>query len=121
MNDPIGIGSDARAYSGIMTQSQTAKFGLGQIVRHREEAFRGVIVDVDAFYAGPNGEPGPDDRDQPFYRVLAMGSDAGFLVYAAESVLEHDPDVAPLSAADQAQWFTTDAHGHHAPRAQPIH
>ena len=104
-----------------MTQLRTAKFGLGQIERHREESFRGVVVDVDARYAGAADEPGPDQRDQPFYRVLAMGGDAGFLIYAAENVLEHDPDVAPLSAADQAQWFTMDHHGHIAPRAQPIH
>lgn len=104
-----------------MNQSLTAKFGLGQIVRHREEAFRGVIVDVDARYAGPDGEPGPEEREQPFYRVLAMGTDAGFLIYAAEALLEHDPDIAPLSAADQAHWFTMDDHGRIAPRAQPIH
>ena len=104
-----------------MTQSLTAKFGLGQIVRHREDSFRGVVVDVDASYAGPASEPGPDHRDQPFYRVLAMGEDTGFLVYAAEGVLEHDPDVSPLTDADQAQWFTMDEAGHRAPRAQPIH
>jgi heat shock protein HspQ len=104
-----------------MTQAHTAKFGLGQIVRHRGESFRGVIVDVDAAYAGPADEPGPDHRDQPFYRVLAMGPDTGFLVYAAEAVLEHDPDVTPLSDADRAQWFTVDRAGHVAPRAQPIH
>jgi len=104
-----------------MTQSQTAKFGLGQIVRHREESFRGVVVDVDARYAGPANEPGPDQRDQPFYRILAMGVDSGFLVYAAEAVLEHDPDIAPLSPDEQSRWFAMDDHGHIAPRAQPIH
>jgi len=104
-----------------MTQSLTAKFGLGQIVRHREESFRGVVVDVDATYAGPANEPGPDQRDQPFYRVLAMGEEAGFLVYAAEAVLEHDTDIAPMTVDDRARWFTIDAAGHHAPRAQPIH
>lgn len=104
-----------------MTQSQTAKFGLGQIVRHRQDAFRGVVVDVDATYAGATDEPGPYHRDQPFYRILAMGADTGFLVYAAEDVLEHDPDVAPLSAEEQSRWFAVDGHGHTAPRSQPIH
>lgn len=104
-----------------MTRSRTAKFGLGQIVRHREDSFRGLVVDVDASYAGPAGEPGPDDRDQPFYRVLALGEGSGFLIYAAENVLEQDLDLAPLSAADQALWFTMDHNGHIAPRAQPIH
>jgi len=104
-----------------MSQVLTAKFGLGQIVRHREQAFRGLIVDVDGVYAGPAGQPGPDQRDQPFYRVLAMGEDTGFLVYAAEGVLERDTGIEPLSTAEQARWFTIDAAGHRAPRLQPIH
>jgi heat shock protein HspQ len=104
-----------------MTQSRTAKFGLGQIVRHVDAAFRGVIVDVDAAYVGPDDQPGPERRDQPFYRVLAMGEDSGFLVYAAENVLEHDPEIAALSRDEEARWFTLDAQGHHAPRLQPIH
>lgn len=120
MNETTGLRSGAGAYPVRMTQSHTAKYGLGQIVRHRSEAFRGVVVDVDAAYAGPADEPGPDLRDQPFYRVLAMGEDAGFLIYAAEAVLEHDPGVA-LSAADRAAWFSMDEQGHLAPRAQPIH
>ena len=104
-----------------MTQSQTAKFGLGQIVRHREESFRGVVVDVDAAYAAAGDQPDAQRRNQPFYRVLAMGEDSGFLVYAAEDVLEHDPDIAPLSPDEQSRWFAMDGHGHIAPRAQPIH
>ncbi len=104
-----------------MTKPQTAKFGLGQIVRHREHAFRGLVVDVDAAYAGPTDQPGPDKRDQPFYQVLAMGEDTGFMVYAAENVLEPDPDVEPLTAADEAKWFTIGENGRHAPRAQPLH
>lgn len=104
-----------------MTQSRTAKFGLGQIVRHNTAAFRGVIVDVDPTYEGPTDQPGPDNRNQPFYRVLAMGEEAGFMVYAAENVLEHDPEVEALSRAEEAKWFTLDDHGHHAPRTQPIH
>jgi heat shock protein HspQ len=104
-----------------MTQEHTAKFGLGQIVRHRDQAFRGLVVDVDATYVGPANQPGPDHRDQPFYRVLAMGDDSGFLVYAAEGVLEVDPDIEPLSRDDEAKWFTIDGAGHHAPAKQPIH
>ena len=103
-----------------MTRSHTAKFGLGQIVRHHAESFRGVVVDVDAAYAGPDGEPGPAQRDQPFYRVLAMGEDTGFLIYAAEDVLVRDTSVV-LSLAEQARWFSVDSPGHVAPRAQPIH
>lgn len=104
-----------------MTQEMIAKFGLGQIVRHRDQAFFGLIVDVDAAYAGPESQPGPEDRDQPFYQVLAMGEDAGFMVYAAEAMLEPEPDVQPLSRADEAKWFTIGRNGRHAPRSQPLH
>jgi heat shock protein HspQ len=104
-----------------MTQSHKAKFGLGQIVRHKDAAFRGLIVDVDPTYGGPIGQPGPERPDQPFYRVLAMGEDAGFLVYAAEDVLIHDPEIQALSRDEEAKWFTLDNQGHRAPRLQPIH
>ena len=104
-----------------MTQTLTAKFGLGQVVRHREQSFRGVVIDVDAAYAGPRSEPGPSRPDQPFYQVYAMGPDGGFIAYAAEEVLEYEPDVMPLSKVDEAKWFNVDAAGRHAPRAQPIH
>lgn len=104
-----------------MTQFRKARFNLGQIVRHTDAAFRGLIVDVDPVYAGAEGQPAPDYRDQPFYRVLSMGDDAGFMVYAAESLLEHDTGVEALSRDEEAKWFTLDSRGHRAPRTQPIH
>lgn len=104
-----------------MTYALTAKFGLGQVVRHREQAFRGLVVDVDAVYGGPRTESGPSRPDQPFYQVFAIGPDGGFIAYAAEEVLEVEINVEPLSAAEEAQWFNTDANGRHAPRSQPIH
>lgn len=103
-----------------MTQSQCAKFGLGQIVRHRDAAFRGVVMDVDPSYAGDPAAPGPDKPAQPFYRVFVVSDEGGFLAYAAEEVLERDPDVTPLSQAEQNRWFTIDAHGRHAPKSQTI-
>lgn len=104
-----------------MTQLLSAKFGLGQIVRHRDDAFRGVVMDVDPSYAGDPGAPGPEQPYQPFYRVFVIGEEGGFVAYAAEEVLEYDPDVMPLSKADQSRWFTVDSHGRHAPKSQPIH
>lgn len=104
-----------------MTHAQTAKFALGQTVRHCEQAFRGVVVDVDAAYAGPRTETGPSRPQQPFYQVFAMGPDGGFIAYVAEEVLETESEVAPLSRHDEARWFNTDAQGRHAPRAHRIH
>jgi len=104
-----------------MTRQAVAKFGLGQIVRHRDAAFRGVVIDIDASYAGLPGETGDVAADQPFYQVLAIGPDGGYVAYAAEGALEHDPELTALTREAETRWFTVDAQGRHAPRAHAIH
>ena len=104
-----------------MTQQSVAKFGLGQIVRHRDAAFRGVVIDIDATYAGLPGETGEDAPDQPVYQVLAFVPDGGFIAYAAETALEQDPELSALSREAETRWFTVDSKGRHAPRAHAIH
>ena len=53
-------------------------------------------------------------------KTVSESDEGGFLAYAAEEVLERDPDVTPLSQAEQNRWFTIDAHGRHAPKSQTI-
>lgn len=102
-----------------MITQRTARFGLGQIVRHRKQPFQGVVVDVDAVCAVPFEGDAP--ADQPFYQVFAYGDDGGFIAYVPEADLIEERDVKPLSRAEQRQWFTVDDKGRHAPRSQPIH
>ncbi|NBB50369.1 heat shock protein HspQ [Rhizobium sp. CRIBSB] len=97
-----------------MTNSRTARFGLGQIVRHRDDAFSGVVLDVDATFAGPGGMTGETTPDQPFYRVFVAGPDGGFVVYAAEEFLFHDPRTT-LAPGEARRLFDMDGRGHHAP------
>ena len=104
-----------------MTQVSTARFRLGQIVRHRDGAFRGVVIDADPAYAGPPSETGAIASDQPFYQVYALGQDGGFIAYAAESAIEADPELSALTGRDERTWFTVDAGGHHAPRTEALH
>ena len=104
-----------------MKAPTVAKFGLGQIVRHRDAAFRGVVIDIDASYAGLPGETGELTPDQPFYQVLAIGPDGGFVAYAAETALEHDPELSSLTREAESRWFTVDSQGRHAPKAFAIH
>jgi len=54
-----------------------AKFGIGDVVRHRIFSFRGVIFDVDPVFANTEdwwlaipAEARPR-KDQPFYHLLA--------------------------------------------------
>ena len=102
-----------------MTRIQTARFAIGQVVRHRDDAFRGVVMDVDHAYEGPAGECGLVRPDQPFYRVFALGEDGGFVAYAAEGALEDGDTV--LLPDDAERWFTTDGMGHHAPLDERLH
>lgn len=102
-----------------MTQVQNARFAIGQIVRHRDDAFRGVVMDVDHACDGPAGETGSVASDQPFYRIFALGEDGGFVAYAAEGVLEGGDAV--LAPDDASRWFTTDDYGHHAPLDARLH
>lgn len=120
MNGLNASASGRRAYQLIMTQVHKARFGLGQIVRHRDHAFHGLVMDVDARYAGPAAETGGVSADQPFYRILIADSEGGLLAYAAEDALVATPEIEPLSRDDERQWFTIDAQGRHAPRSQTL-
>ena len=104
-----------------MTNETVAKFGLGQIVRHREAAFRGVVIDVDPVFAGKPGDTGAISPDQPFYQVLALGAEGGFVAYAPEDSLEHDPELTAVTREAETRWFTVDANRRHAPKANAIH
>ena len=102
-----------------MIQIRTARFAIGQAVRHRDDAFKGVVMDVDQAYAGPDVDLGLLQADQPFYRIFALGDDGGFIAYAAESSLEAGG--LTLDPVEIARWFTTDAEGHHAPLDAGLH
>jgi heat shock protein HspQ len=104
-----------------MSQHLVAKFALGHIVRHRDAAFRGVVIDIDGGYDGPPAETGSFAPDQPYYRVLAIGPEGGFIAYAAETVLERDPEQTPLPRDIERRWLSVDSRGRHAPVAHAIH
>ncbi|RZJ31753.1 MAG: heat shock protein HspQ [Brevundimonas sp.] len=104
-----------------MTHSVTARFGLGQIVRHLAGGFRGVVIDVDPVFAGHPGDTGPISPDQPYYQVLALGNDGGFMAYASEDSLELDPELSTLTRDAEERYFTVDARGRHAPLSYAIH
>ncbi|MFQ5530816.1 MAG: heat shock protein HspQ, partial [Gemmatimonadota bacterium] len=57
--------------------SRTAKFHIGQVVRHRVFPFRGVIFDIDPTFSNTEEwwlsipEEVRPRKDQPFYHLLA--------------------------------------------------
>ena len=63
-----------------MIQPRTAKFQIGQIVRHRIFSFRGVIYDIDPVFnntenGGSRSREMRSHKDQPFYHLLAENSE----------------------------------------------
>lgn len=86
----------------------TARFAIGDIVRHRIYPFRGVIFDVDPEFANTEEwyESIPEDmrprRDQPFYHLFAENAETEYIAYVSEQNLLPDesgePGPAPAGA-----------------------
>lgn len=83
-------------------QERKAKFQIGDVVKHRFFAFRGVIFDVDPTFA--NTEEWwlsiPEDvrprKDQPFYHLLAENEETEYIAYVSEQNLLVDTSEEPV-------------------------
>jgi heat shock protein HspQ len=82
--------------------TRIAKFRLGQVVRHRVFAFRGVVFDVDAEFTSAEGgwlampEGARPDRDQPFYHLFADSGESCYTAYVSEQNLVPDDSGEPV-------------------------
>lgn len=88
-----------------------AKFNLGEVVRHKQLPFRGVIFDVDPEFANTeewwNSIPLEfrPSKDQPFYHLLAENDDSEYVAYVSEQNLEADGSDMPLRNPLLASFF----------------
>jgi heat shock protein HspQ len=79
-----------------------ARFGIGEVVRHRLLDFRGVIFDVDPEFSNSDEwyEAIPEairpSREQPFYHLLAENSESSYVAYVSQQNLEHDDSDEPV-------------------------
>lgn len=79
-----------------------AKFGIGQVVRHRRYPFRGLIYDVDPVFANTEEwwlsipEEVRPSKDQPFYHLFAENSETEYIAYVSEQNLLPDESGEPL-------------------------
>ena len=96
-----------------------AKYGLGQVVRHRKHPFRGVVFDVDAIFANSEewyqsipADSRPD-KDQPFYHLLAENSTYYYVAYVSEQNLVPDQSGEPLEHPEVTEMFGEFRDGHY--------
>jgi heat shock protein HspQ len=89
----------------------SAKYQLGQVVRHRKHPFRGVIFDVDPifsnteeWYAAIPSESRPK-REQPFYHLLAENEQGFYVAYVSEQNLVPDWSGEPVDHPDIPDLF----------------
>ncbi len=85
-----------------MDKVKVAKYQIGQVVKHRYYAFRGVIFDVDPTFN--NSEEWwlsiPEEirpaKDQPYYHLFAENADTEYLAYVSEQNLIPDTSGEPV-------------------------
>ena len=93
----------------MMTTS--AKFAVGQVVRHKHHPFRGVIFDVDATFSNTDEwwESIPEEnrprKDQPFYHLLAENDQTYYVAYVSEQNLVLDETGEPVDHPDLPDLF----------------
>jgi heat shock protein HspQ len=96
-----------------------AKYGLGQVVRHRKHPFRGVVFDIDPMFSNTEEwyQAIPEDsrprKNQPFYHLLAENEQSYYVAYVSEQNLVADYSGEPVSHPDLSEFFGPFEDGHY--------
>jgi heat shock protein HspQ len=102
---------------GVMSKTRTAKFTIGQVVRHRLFSFRGIVFDIDPEFSNTEEwyQSIPVERrprkDQPFYHLYAENSETEYVAYVSEQNLLLDNSGEPLRHPQVAEIFEKDDRG----------
>src|SRR5579862_6437956 len=105
-----------------MIKTRTAKFQIGQIVRHRIFSFRGVVFDIDPTFDNTEEwwlsipEEVRPHKDQPFYHLFAENSETEYVAYVSEQNLLPDTSGEPIRHPRVAEVFEQDQSGSFRPR-----
>jgi heat shock protein HspQ len=89
----------------------SARFAIGEVVRHRLFDFRGVIFDVDPVFANSEEwyESIPEalrpSKDQPFYHLLAENAESSYVAYVSQQNLVTDDSDEPVEHPAIASMF----------------
>jgi heat shock protein HspQ len=108
------------------TDQRTAKFHIGQVVKHRIFPFRGVIFDIDPTFNNTEewwmsipAEVRPS-KDQPFYHLFAENAETEYVAYVSEQNLLADTSREPVRHPQVREMFLKDKSGGYRPRALTV-
>jgi heat shock protein HspQ len=123
---PVGAASGPAA-DGVslgIASIPVARFGIGDVVKHRVFQFRGVIFDVDPEFANTEEwwQAIPEElrpsKDQPFYHLLAENDAAAYVAYVSQQNLLPDDVGEPVSHPAVSQIFEGYRNGRYVLREQ---
>src|SRR6476659_410313 len=104
-----------------------ARFAIGEVVRHRIFDFRGVVFDVDPFFANSEEwyEAIPEtmrpSKDQPFYHLLAENAETTYVAYVSQQNLVVDESDDPIDHPAIAEMFDGPEGGRYRLRGELRH
>jgi heat shock protein HspQ len=116
-------GAEGAPGTGATAPLIEARFGIGDVVRHRLFPFRGVIFDVDPEFANTEEwwQAIPEEvrprKDQPFYHLLAENEEAAYVAYVSQQNLLPD-DEGPVRHPAVGQIFEGFREGRYILRPQ---
>jgi heat shock protein HspQ len=106
-----------------IVQTRTAKFSIGNVVRHRLYPFRGVVVDVDPEFSNSEEwwlsipEAVRPPKDQPYYHLLAENEHTTYEAYVSEQNLLRDESGLPCRHPLLDAYFES-RDGRYVPRSR---
>ena len=105
-------------------KASIAKFTIGQVVRHRLLAFRGVVFDVDPEFSSTDEWyeqlPTGTRKDQPFYYRFAENAETQYIAYVSEQNLLADMSGEPVGHPQIDDIFDRDAKGRYRRRDRKV-
>ena len=101
-------------------------FTIGDVVKHRHFAFRGVIFDVypefantEEWYESIPAEIRPS-REQPFYHLFAENEDSYYTAYVSQQNLMPDGEAGPVDHPELLDMFEEFDGDRYQPRRDTI-
>src|SRR5437763_5077631 len=108
---PLERSAPKRSDVAAKLDMPSARFAIGEVVRHRLFDFRGVIFDVDPVFANSDEwyESIPEavrpPKDQPFYHLLAENAESSYVAYVSQQNLLPDETDEPVDHPGIASMF----------------